>query len=67
MAKLEPATSNRALIAGNVELVFEKTLLGRRPAEVGWPGGRWSLPGNPGVVALFFGTRREKVRLNHIG
>ncbi|MGK3205089.1 hypothetical protein [Amycolatopsis sp. MEPSY49] len=52
----------RALADGNAELVFARTLLGRRPAAVGWPGGRWSLPANPGVVALFSRPRREKIR-----
>ncbi|MEU0797626.1 hypothetical protein ABZ342_46820 [Amycolatopsis sp. NPDC005961] len=52
----------RALVDGDVELVSERTLRGRRPAEVRWPGGRWSLPGNPGVMALFSRSRREKVR-----
>jgi hypothetical protein len=52
----------RALVNGNVELVSKRTLPGWRATEVEWPGGQWSLPGNPGVVALFSRSRREKVR-----
>jgi hypothetical protein len=51
-----------ALVNGNVELVSKRTLLGWHPAEVEWPGGQWSLPVNPGVIALFSRPRREKVR-----
>jgi len=52
----------RALVDGQLELVFRKTLFGWRPAAVEWAGGQWSLPGNPGVVGLLFRSRREKVR-----
>lgn len=52
----------RALVEGNVELVSKRTLPGRRPTEVEWPGGRWSLPGSPGVVTLLSRSRWEKVR-----
>lgn len=58
----EFAALMRALVAGEVELVFRKTLLGWRPAAVEWPGGEWSLPGNPGLVGWAFRARREKVR-----
>lgn len=46
----------QALVEGELEVVFRRTLLGWRPAAVEWPGGRWSLPG------LGFRSRREKVR-----
>ncbi|ANN17180.1 hypothetical protein SD37_17050 [Amycolatopsis orientalis] len=46
----EFASFTRALVDGELELLFRKTLLGRRPAAAEWPGGRWSLPGEPGVV-----------------
>jgi hypothetical protein len=52
----------RALAEGNVELVSRRRLAGWCPAAVEWPGGRWSLPSAPGVVALFARERREKVR-----
>ncbi|MFE5504906.1 hypothetical protein ACFQ73_20260 [Amycolatopsis japonica] len=58
----EFASFTRALVDGRLELVFRKTLLGWRPAAVEWPGGQWSLPGNPGIVGLFSRPRREKVR-----
>ncbi|MGW4523078.1 hypothetical protein [Amycolatopsis sp. NPDC004378] len=51
-----------ALVDGNVELVSKRTWSGWRPTEVEWPGGQWSLPGNPGVVTLFSRSRREDVR-----
>jgi hypothetical protein len=51
-----------ALANGNVELVSKRTLSGWRPIEVEWPEGRWSLPGNPGVMTLFSRPRREEVR-----
>ncbi|WP_410651295.1 hypothetical protein [Amycolatopsis sp. cmx-4-54] len=57
----EFAALMRALVEGEVELVFRKTLLGWRPAAVEWPGGEWSLPGNPGLVGWAFRSRREKV------
>ncbi|MFI0803422.1 hypothetical protein [Amycolatopsis lurida] len=52
----------RALVEGEVELAFRKTLFGWRPSAVEWPGGQWSLPGNPGLVGWAFRSRREKVR-----
>ena len=58
----EFASFTRALVDGELELHFRKTLFGWRPAAVEWPGGRWSLPGIPGVVGLFFRSHREKVR-----
>ncbi|WP_125737227.1 hypothetical protein [Amycolatopsis sp. WAC 04197] len=58
----EFASFTRALVDGQLELVSRKTLLGWRPAAVEWPGGQWSLPGNPGIVGLFFRPRTEKVR-----
>ncbi|MFC3455491.1 hypothetical protein [Amycolatopsis speibonae] len=58
----EFASFTRALVDGQLALVFRKTLLGWRPAAVEWSGGQWSLPGNPGVVGLLFRPRREKVR-----
>ncbi|WP_394362830.1 hypothetical protein [Amycolatopsis sp. SB7-3] len=58
----EFASFTRALVDGQLELVSRKTLLGWRPAAVEWPGGQWSLPGNPGIVGLFSRPRREKVR-----
>ncbi|MGW4826178.1 hypothetical protein ACWEOG_01255 [Amycolatopsis japonica] len=58
----EFASFTRALVDGQLELVSRKTLLGWRPAVVEWPGGQWSLPGNPGIVGLFSRPRREKVR-----
>ncbi|WP_410603191.1 hypothetical protein [Amycolatopsis sp. lyj-90] len=58
----EFATFTQALVDGQLELVFRKTLHGWRPAAVEWPGGQWSLPGNPGIVGLLFRSRREKVR-----
>ncbi|MFD5094828.1 hypothetical protein ACFWMR_29800 [Amycolatopsis thailandensis] len=58
----EFASFTRALVDGQLALVSRKTLLGWRPAAVEWPGGQWSLPGNPGVVGLLFRPRKEKVR-----
>ncbi|QXV55810.1 hypothetical protein [Amycolatopsis sp. TNS106] len=57
----EFTTLLRALVEGEVELLFRKTLFGWRPSAVEWPGGQWSLPGNPGLVGWAFRSRREKV------
>ncbi|RSN55172.1 hypothetical protein DMH01_33160 [Amycolatopsis sp. WAC 04182] len=46
----------QALVDGELDVVFRRTLLGWRPAAVEWPGGLWSLPG------VGFGSRRERVR-----
>lgn len=55
----EFAALMRALVEGEVELVFRKTLLGWRTAGVEWPGGEWSFPG---LFGWAFRSRREKVR-----
>ncbi|MFK0244934.1 hypothetical protein ACIQUM_09560 [Amycolatopsis azurea] len=58
----EFASLTQALVGGQVELIFRRALRGWRPAAVEWPGGQWSLPGNPGIISLFSPSRREKVR-----
>lgn len=51
----------RALVNGDVELVHKRTLTGWRPAGIHWAGGAWSLPGNPGVLALLSPNRRTNL------